>query len=152
VHNHVIADTMAKMLVRHGADINWCDVTGRTALHCAIEVACFKESSMSALQHIDFLLQIEANVNTVSRDRESPLYAACVMGHTEVMSRLLLHGARVADGRLLLAACDREHFPAVTLLLSYGADPNASVQSEEIVPQNYGDSTNAESGSKVHYR
>ena len=68
-------------------------------------------------------------VNLQAKDGASPLFAACMYGHTEVVCALLSGGAKVdllikELGSPLHAACHSGHMGAVLALLSAGAKVN----------------------------
>jgi ankyrin repeat protein len=76
------------------------------------------------------LLQLGANKNYSEKNSGStPLWCACVSGHTEIVTMLLKAGAdpdkQANDGWTPLhVACWKGHTEIVTMLLKAGADPN----------------------------
>ncbi len=142
---------MVKLLISRGADVNWKNEHGRTALHAAASAA-----SYGAREVFDFLLTnggkldtsdlalLEAAtrgglsdiVNRILEDNPSiapsdlPLRDAARGGHCEILELFLERGANVnAESRhgatALSGAAVNGHLDAARLLIAAGADVNA---------------------------
>jgi len=108
------------ILSQYGAEVNWRDKEGNTALHVAKTSAVVKT-----------LTDAGADVNVVNRNNETPLYAICASGKqcdANSVELLLKAGADANCCRKgkapLHAACKYNKNEAVKLLLAYGADAN----------------------------
>lgn len=79
-----------RRLVRHGADVNACDVTGSTALHAA--------ALKNQVGTIDTLMELGANIDARGGQddaRWTPLHLASDQGLSQAVVALLRHGADV---------------------------------------------------------
>ncbi|KAJ3522166.1 hypothetical protein NM208_g12977 [Fusarium decemcellulare] len=111
-----------ELLVKQGADVNWCDTDGRTSLHQASE-----HGHASVIQ---LLVREGANINARDTQGETALYHATIRGDKTIMQLLLAEGAD-ADipnnyGELALhEACFQIDEVAIQILLDGGANINA---------------------------
>jgi ankyrin repeat protein len=96
--NYSAVVDIVEMLIRHGADVNVRDVTGKTVLCRAVEIVCTDESASSHSRLIELLLQNGADVNAVSADNTLPTYSPCVIENT----LLIAYGAQPSAYRAKL--------------------------------------------------
>jgi ankyrin repeat protein len=115
----------ARLLVRHGADVNATNAQGATPLFEAVGGA-------SGPDLVRFLIDAGADVKVVDADRNTPLYRAVHSGADPAVVRLLLE--RGADPNVkekwfaetpLHVAAARGDVELIRLLLAAGADTNA---------------------------
>lgn len=118
-------------LIRRGANVNYADLNGGTALHKAAELGC--------VDILEALLKAGANPNRVRCPSGTPLHHACARGHLTCVRMLLLAGARVSATDLreqtpLHYSVKQQqrglnlalsHLEVIELLLASGSDPNA---------------------------
>ena len=108
-----------QVLLNAGADIDRPDCYGKTALYCAA-----REGQLAA---VNCLLLQGGAVDCRTKDRETPLSAACRNGHVAVVAALLKAGANprmAVDGQTpLYLAARGGHVELVDQLLAAGADP-----------------------------
>ena len=109
------SETMVKMLLKYGADVNASDKKGNTALHLA------KTNAI-----IEMLLNVGTNVNATNDKTETALSVVCGKQQTDanVVEMLLKFGADPNTCFPLHAACKNNDPDIVRLLLAYGADAN----------------------------
>ena len=122
-----------RRLVRHGADVNACDVTGSTALHAA--------ALKNQVGTIDTLMELGANIDARGGQddaRWTPLHLASDQGLSQAVIALLRHGADVRrlgrhrDSALHLAS--RRGDPiTVCALLAAGASLTVRNSSDDSV-------------------
>ena len=75
-------------LLKHGADNNACDISGRYAIHYAAQ---FSDTGV-----IEFLIQNGNSVNVMDNDNKTPLLWACQKANNvETVTFLLSHGADI---------------------------------------------------------
>jgi Ankyrin repeats (3 copies) len=111
-------DRMVRLLVGHGADVNYRDAKGATVLHDA--ALCGNHLA------VKFLLDANADVEARDDDGRTPLHEAADHGHMTVAKHLINHHASInclsEDGmRPLDLALDNQHFDLVQLLLEKDA-------------------------------
>ena len=112
------ADEVKRLLAR-GMDANSVDPNGDPLLFTAAR-AGYRAT-------IDVLLAAKANVNAKNRFGDTPLMAASLNGHLEIVRRLRMHGAEL-DPRgwtPLIYAATGGHDDVVAYLLDEGANINA---------------------------
>ncbi len=117
----VADETLLRMLLQYGLDVNIQDFGGRTLLSFACK---FGNSSFAA-----FLLKQGANPSTAQDSGETPLMVAAARGQLSCMKLLLEHSAdpnySSTDGRTALSeAIDNFQTEAVQFLLDNGVVPN----------------------------
>ena len=110
------SETMVKMLLQHGADVNTPDNKGDAALHLATSNAAIVATLLSA----------GANVNATNDNGDTALSLVCGerKADANVVEMLLKFGADPNVGFLLHTACENNDPDTVRLLLAYGADAN----------------------------
>ena len=115
-------ETMVKMLVKHGANVNESDDKGNSALHMATSITV-----------IETLLNAGANVNVTNNNGETVLSVACEkrQADTNVVEMLLKFGADPNACFPLHSACKNNDPETVRLLLAHGA--NANLMKERLV-------------------
>ena len=116
-------ETVTKLLLDYGADVDAADNIGRTALIYAAEEG---QETVTKL-----LLDYGADVAAAVINGRTALISAVAGGHETVTKLLLDHGADVAaaltNGRTALSYAVQRGYVAVTkLLLDYGADVAAA--------------------------
>lgn len=133
---------MAHALLRAGANINECDLQGRTALYEAVSSCSSDRSSNGAGDSTALLKAAPGNKNNLvellldrgadpnlGNDSYRPLFAAVRTGDESLVMLLLKGGANSrpeGDGyNVLSAAVETENKRLVKLLLDHKADPNA---------------------------
>jgi ankyrin repeat protein len=115
-------DTIARILLQHGAAANDHDLNGSTPLHLASERGHL-EVARSLLIH-------GADSNSRDNINLTPLHSASLYGHSQVAEVLLEHGTRanprdyIRQTPLHLAS-EQGHPNVSKLLLDRGADANA---------------------------
>lgn len=115
--------TKLRQLVAEGADVNFANQLGVTALMVAAQ--------WNRSEIVDFLLSKRADVEAVEHSSGcNALMFACLSANPEVVSLLLTHGARVNStnsyGRTaLMTAAFCGSIEVVRVLLKHGADINA---------------------------
>ncbi|KAH0265362.1 hypothetical protein KCU91_g11487, partial [Aureobasidium melanogenum] len=111
----------SKALLQKGADVNYCDKSGRSALSYAAE-----RGSEAVTQ---LLLQSGAQIDPIDSERRTPLFDAAAADSIEVASLLLERGANVNQADLynitpLLAAARAGSERMIALLIARGARAN----------------------------
>lgn len=111
----------AKVLLRHGVDVNAHDEPQGTALSYA--------ALKGDLAFVNFLLEQGADPNIVRKGQPSPLVNAADQGRLEIVTALLDRGADVNGGQgatrtPLLVAIQKGHGRIVKTLLDHGAPVN----------------------------
>jgi ankyrin repeat protein len=116
--------TVAKVLVDRGCDINLVSADGDSMLHYAVGT----RSETAAL----FLIQHGANASLPNKKLETPLHVAARLGMPQVVSQLLAKGTRpgaltaARETPLLLALYSKEYHVAQLILSAYtSTDLNA---------------------------
>jgi serine/threonine-protein phosphatase 6 regulatory ankyrin repeat subunit B len=118
-----------KKLLKEGADVNFTDMHGRTAL---IEAAWSGNSAIA-----EFLIKKGADVNACDSAGYTALMRASEEGHLPVVRALIKNGADVnARGKVrgttsLMLAAENGHKKIIELLINNGANVNAIDQYEE---------------------
>ena len=112
---------IAALLIQHGADVNFVDEKGVSALN----IAALKGHSEFA----EVLIKHKADVNNITKSGHSPLFLASHKGHEQVAKHLIKAKAHVdiqdKDGdTALLMACQEGHFQIVKMLIKAGASIN----------------------------
>lgn len=134
---------MIHALLDYGANINKCDLQGRTALYEAVsssnavpssdvgsdETVLLRAATGNENHLVELLLKNGADLN-IGDDSHKPLLAAVQTGDESLVKLLLDHGADLNAGTdklsPLLAASQISNEDILTLLLEQGADPNAN--------------------------
>ena len=115
------SETMVKILLKHGADVNASDDMRNTALHLATSNAV-----------IEMLLNAGANVSAMNDSGETALSIVCKkqQADTNIVEMLLKFGADPNTSFALYAACKNNDLETVRLLLAFGADANLIKESD----------------------
>ena len=117
--------TAVRLLLRHGANLNWSNILGRTALHQSVVGR--------SPQICQTLLEKGADPSVHDVRATTPLTLAVKNGDVEITRMLLEYGSGasfdVGDGRFgqitpLEFAAREGAVEIAQLLLNYGADPN----------------------------
>lgn len=113
----------AKVLLKHGVDVNANDEAQGTALSYA--------ALTGDLAFVNLLLEHGADVNIVRRGQPTPLFNAADQGRMDMVTALLDRGADVNGGQgttrtPLLVAIQKGHLRIVETLLDHGAPLNGS--------------------------
>ncbi|KAH0335913.1 hypothetical protein KCU81_g8807, partial [Aureobasidium melanogenum] len=111
----------SKALLQKGADVNYCDKSGRSALSYAAE------RGSEAVARL--LLQSGAQIDPLDSERRTPLFDAAAADSIEVASLLLERGANVNQADLynitpLLAAARAGSERMIAFLIARGARAN----------------------------
>ncbi|XP_018903045.2 LOW QUALITY PROTEIN: uncharacterized protein [Bemisia tabaci] len=129
--------SITEMLMRSGADINYCNFQGYTALHRAAE--------HNRKDIIHFLLKNGAAVNSPSGSENhktyylsrtpSPLSIAARKGLLEIVKTLIEFGANINalsanESSPIFEACKKGRFKVAQLLLQHGATPDSKFVDE----------------------
>ncbi|KAG9269583.1 dynein axonemal heavy chain 12 [Astyanax mexicanus] len=115
---------LASLLLRFNATVDQTGSLQRTALH---------EASLLGLEdYVYLLLQSGANPNACDASHHTPLGLAAQAGHLNVVEVLLQKGARIWSNpqspeapSVLFEAAASGNPDIISVLLEYGADPNA---------------------------
>jgi uncharacterized protein len=112
---------VVRKLVAEGAQINWRDHRGRTALLAATQ--------RNRIEVARFLIQEGANVNAKDLIQDSPFLLAGALGRVELLRLMIPAGADLTDtnrfgGTALIPAAHRGHVEAVKFLLTTRIDIN----------------------------
>ncbi len=110
---------IVKILLEHGADVNYADTAGNTALHRAVK--------NEDIQTVGILLEAGADVNCANKHGETPLHTAVFDENVQCITALLNAGADINktdnDGKTpLRVAAGRNLKMGAALLLAAGAD------------------------------
>ncbi len=114
----------AKILLKHGANVNPKESNGRTILMAATS------SSGTSLELVQLLLKHGAEVNAQDKAGETALTIGSQTDQPEIAKMLLQHKADIhardrREGKTaLLNASSKGHAETVRILLENGADPN----------------------------
>lgn len=128
-------------LLKNGANINEKDAQGDTILHHAIEhyhcenvyyyhMTSEEEYKVSYQSYINYLLELNADVNAKNNKHNTPLYQAIRYCYKEIIEVMLKHDASGINNQnnkgktLLHAAAYSNDSDIIKLLLSYRADPS----------------------------
>ena len=117
----VVRISIAKMLIKQGANVNVHNDEKLTPLHYAMN---FKD-----LDFIKYLIEQKACINTFSSGQTSPIHIAAKKGNAEMVQLLIEHGAHDyvidrEDNTPLNIAVIHGYFEVVKRLLEHGANVN----------------------------
>ncbi|XP_061415811.1 protein phosphatase 1 regulatory subunit 12A-like isoform X10 [Lethenteron reissneri] len=118
-------------LIERGADINYANVDGLSALH----QACIDEN----FDMVKFLVERDANINQADNEGWTPLHAAASCGYIDIAKYLIAHGANVAavnsESELPLDITEDEALEDMLQeeLSKHGVDQDAARKEEEQV-------------------
>nr|XP_032826969.1 protein phosphatase 1 regulatory subunit 12A isoform X10 [Petromyzon marinus] len=118
-------------LLERGADINYANVDGLSALH----QACIDEN----FDMVKFLVERDANINQADNEGWTPLHAAASCGYIDIAKYLIAHGANVAavnsESELPLDITEDEALEDMLQeeLSKHGVDQDAARKEEEQV-------------------
>jgi pectate lyase len=139
-HNHL---EVARLLISKGANVNARNAFGDTPLHYTIrnnnrdiaellidsgaEVTMQVAAYVGDLEKVKRLAEQGVNVSTEDKSGLTPLYAAIVGNHKEVIEFLIACGADVNAGKWtpLHSAANEQRHDIVELLIKNGANVNA---------------------------
>ena len=115
--------SLARTMIRIGADVHLRNWKGQTALHLA--------SYKGHKEMVEFLLDSGSNINEQDEAGRTPLMLAAKMGLSGVVRKLLLAGAKVgledAEGQTALHyAAKGNHIDCGTFLVEAGEDVTAA--------------------------
>ena len=115
-----LCSLQVEVLLQRGADINFKDKLGRSALHLA--------AGRGWTDVIRLLWSKAADIDEETEDSMTPLHLAALNGHTDVASFLLSKNALLIpedkeENTPLHAAARQGHSQLVEMLLSQGANP-----------------------------
>ena len=115
---------MRNLIVKQGVDVDLVKLgDGVTPLIIA--------SILGNEDAVDLLLELDANVNHMSKNGITPLIAASTMGHSNIVKKLLVAEAEpdkvhpYGKTSSLHFASEMGHTDVIALLCKYGADPNS---------------------------
>lgn len=119
-------ESIALMLIDHGADVEVADDVGNTALHYAVYRSMWEfEKTLPILQR---LLERGANTAAVNMDGSTPLQCAVAWGDTKAVEFLweksLDANPYLRDGSVLLSGALAGDPEMIALIVSHGADVN----------------------------
>ena len=129
---------LIRLLVSAGADVKCSNSSNETCLHVLIDAYspttdsqkhAVGDSKEDVVNVVKTLLEVGADVNAVSLQKETALYQASNAGHEDIVRLLLAAGAETngsSTHRPLYAACEHDYIEIVDLLLQFGADSNVS--------------------------
>ncbi|EAY08176.1 hypothetical protein TVAG_302630 [Trichomonas vaginalis G3] len=108
-------------LIDHGANVNFKNKEGQTALHIALE--------NNSHEIAELLISHGANVDPLNRSRETPLFYALKNDNLVDMEFLISHGADInrkfANDKTYIHFAISHNLEVVKLLIKYGAKINA---------------------------
>ena len=115
--------SLARTMIRNGADVHLRNWKGQTALHLA--------SSKGHKEMVELLVDSGSNVDEQDEAGRTPLMLAAKMGQSGVIRKLLLAGAKVgledAEGQTALHyAAEGNHIDCGTFLVEAGEDVTAA--------------------------
>ena len=121
---HGNLDRMRNLIQKNGVDVDLQKISdGVTPLIIA--------STIGNEEALDLLIDLDANVNKMSKNGITPLIAASTMGHYNIVEKLLKAGADpdkahpFAKTTSIHFASEMGHGDVITLLCEHGADPNS---------------------------
>ncbi|XP_008206684.1 ankyrin-1 isoform X1 [Nasonia vitripennis] len=136
---------MIDILLKHGADINYCDKHGVNALHLIIQFLCkdirAEQYSLTKLhdyivtdtivETVEYLLERGVNVNAMTKFGWTALHMAIVLDDNleKLIETLLKYDADVdckneLGNTPLHLSCQKGNFAVIAILLNFGADVN----------------------------
>ncbi|KAF4345744.1 ankyrin repeat-containing protein [Fusarium beomiforme] len=118
-------DSIVRLLLHHGADVN----STEGVYHTALQTACLKGHYTTA----KLLLDKGADISITEVLFGPPLRAAATFGHLSIVELLLARGADInyegpGGWTVIQTACVRGHYDVAKLLLDRGADVNIPLQ------------------------
>jgi ankyrin repeat protein len=124
---------LARLLIRHGADLHVTTEDGFRPLHRAIGPPLHGTLAESA-EMVVLLIESGADVNAAAESGWTPLLLAAQRGHVELAELLVRRGADVnvalPDGQTALhTSAFWGHTEVAELLIEHGADVNAKTDS-----------------------
>merc|ERR1719270_1356680 len=121
---HGNLDRMRNLIQKNGVDVDLQKISdGVTPLIIA--------ATIGNEEALDLLIDLDANVNKMSKNGITPLIAASTMGHYNIVEKLLKAGANpdkahpFAKTSSIHFASEMGHGDIITLLCEHGADPNS---------------------------
>lgn len=118
---------IAKDLIDFGANVNFADSEGTTAMHLVVR---HKHSDKTVL----LLLGAGANINNEDEDEHTPFNYATFDYGPKVISQFIKHGGDVNSGVLVSAASDNPSAKVIKLLVDAGADVNYKDPPDDVTP------------------
>lgn len=118
---------IAKDLIDFGANVNFADGEGRTAMHYVVKC---KHSDKTVL----LLLEAGADINNKDEDEHTPFNHAAFHYGIEVISQFIKRGGDVNNGVLVSAADDNTSGEVIRMLVSAGADVNYKDAPDDVTP------------------
>ena len=118
-------ESIALVLIEHGADLHAVNIKERTALHIAITYGRLNVAAM--------LLQRGADINRLDRHEWTPAMGACKRGELEAVTFSIEHGAflTVNKNTLLIVAATYGHLDLVINLLERKVKPSLGLRDIE---------------------
>ncbi|MCD6034992.1 MAG: ankyrin-like [Rickettsiales bacterium] len=122
---------VAQMLIESGADVNYANEYGTTALYLA--------SKFGDDDTMEVLLEKGAKVDQAIENGNTPLYIAASEGEKKAVKILLKHGASVNQANSqgaspLLIACQEGHERIVDIFLENGANVHQELHETKATP------------------
>jgi ankyrin repeat protein len=122
---------IVELLVANGADINYANRNGLTALHAA--------SYGNHLDVVKFLLEKGADINAIERKGKTPLYYAAITDAADTAQFLIANNADVnARGERgwppIFAAAENNSVNVAKQLIEQGAEINIKTETEHYSP------------------
>ena len=139
-----------QFLLQKGVDINAKNMSGDTALSCAIKGV----SRLGVIEIVNLLLSSGADINAKNYNSETPLQIACEKNLDLVAETLLEQGCETNVGNIhsyssLHYAARNNNGKLTKMLLQYGADASVKSDQDEVTPLHLAASNESVHAAKV---